>query len=136
SVNGRGEQQAACNTQRGSLPFMLLVAFCLLLDWAWRISLMQPHTIDPMEPVANRPGRRARSLAGSEHGFDSLFINETEMDAGSAIPLHTHPIEEAWVVTDGELVVRVAEEEVTVASGQVIRVPPNVPHAVRNAGPD
>src|SRR5881392_769382 len=95
---------------------------------------MQPHTIGPMEPVANRPGRRARSLAGSEHGFDSLFINETEMDAGSTIPLHTHPIEEAWVVTGGELLVRVAEEEVRVGPGQVLRVPPHVPHAVRNAG--
>jgi quercetin dioxygenase-like cupin family protein len=93
------------------------------------------HVIGPLENVPNRPGRRARSLVGSEHGFDSLFINDTEMDMGSTIPLHTHPIEEAWVVTEGELVVRVGEENVVVRSGCVLRVPPNVPHAVRNNGP-
>src|SRR5437870_13719971 len=107
--------------QGGAVGILLHVGCCLLLDWPRRSSLMHAHTLGPMEPVLNRPGRRARSLAGSEHGFDSLFINETEMDAGSTIPLHTHPIEEAWIVTDGELVVRLAEEEVTVTSGQVIR---------------
>jgi quercetin dioxygenase-like cupin family protein len=95
---------------------------------------MSVHPIGPLEDVPNRPGRRSRGLAGSEHGFDSLFIVETEMDVGSSIPLHTHPIEEAWVVTDGQLVVRLGEDTVLVPSGCVVRVPPDVPHAVRNEG--
>jgi quercetin dioxygenase-like cupin family protein len=93
------------------------------------------HVIGPFEPVPNRPGRRSRSLAGNEHGFDSLFINETEMDAGSSIPLHSHPIEEAWIVTGGQLTVRMGTEDFVVAAGHVIRVPPGVPHAVHNNGP-
>jgi quercetin dioxygenase-like cupin family protein len=96
---------------------------------------MSVFPIGPLEDVPNRPGRRARNLVGSEHGFDSVFVAETEMDAGSSIPLHTHPIEEAWVVTEGELVVRLGDENVIVPSGSVVRVPPDVPHAVRNDGP-
>ena len=95
---------------------------------------MSVYAIGPLEDVPNRPGRRSRDLAGSEHGFDSIFIAETEMDMGSSIPLHTHPIEEAWVVTDGQLVVRLGEETFVVPTGCVVRVPPNVPHAVRNEG--
>jgi quercetin dioxygenase-like cupin family protein len=95
---------------------------------------MSVHPIGPLKEVPNRPGRRARDLVGSEHGFDSLFIAETEMDVGSSIPLHTHPVEEAWVVTGGELVVRLGEDTVVVPTGCVLRVPPDVPHAVRNEG--
>ena len=88
----------------------------------------------PRRTADSRPGRRSRDLAGSEHGFDSLFIAETEMDVGSSIPMHTHPIEEAWVVTDGQLVVRLGGDTIVVPSGCVVRVPPDVPHAVRNEG--
>jgi quercetin dioxygenase-like cupin family protein len=95
---------------------------------------MSAHIIGPLEKVPNRPGRRSRDLAGSEHGFDSIFLAETEMDAGSSIPLHTHPIEEAWVVTSGELLVRLGDDSVVVPAGCVVRVPPDVPHAVRNTG--
>jgi len=95
---------------------------------------MSVYPVGPLQDVPNRPGRRSRDLAGSEHGFDSLFIAETEMDVGSSIPLHTHPIEEAWVVTEGQLLVRLGEETVVVPSGSVVRVPPDVPHAVVNEG--
>jgi quercetin dioxygenase-like cupin family protein len=92
--------------------------------------------IGPYEDVPNRPGRRSRNLIGSEHGFDSMFVSETEMDTGSTIPLHTHPIEEAWVVTAGALQVRLGDETVVVPEGCVVRVPPNMPHAVVNEGPE
>ncbi len=95
---------------------------------------MSVHELAAYDDVPNRPGRRARNLAGSEHGFDSLFIVETELDTGSSIPLHIHPVEEAWVVTAGELVVRLGEERLVVPAGSVARVPPNVPHSVVNEG--
>src|SRR5207248_3475232 len=95
---------------------------------------MSVYAIGSLENVPNRPGRRSRDLAGSEHGFDSLCRAETEMDVGSSIPLHTHPIEEAWVVTEGQLVVRLGEDNLVVPSGSVVRVPPHMPHAVRNEG--
>jgi quercetin dioxygenase-like cupin family protein len=64
-----------------------------------------------------------------------MFVTENEMDRGSAIPLHTHPVEEAWVVTEGELILTVGDETLRVRAGEVARVPPDVPHAVINDGP-
>lgn len=95
---------------------------------------MTTHQIGPWEDVPNRPGRRARNLVGTEHGFDSVFVTENEMATGSSIPRHTHPVEEAWVVTEGELVVEVGDEVIVGSAGAVVRVPPDVPHAVRVEG--
>src|SRR4051794_23175067 len=95
---------------------------------------MSVYPLDPLEDVPNRPGRRSRNLVGSEHVFDSLFVAETEMDVGARIPLHTHPAEEGGVVTAGQLVVRLGQETVVVPAGSVVRVPPEVPHAVHNEG--
>lgn len=96
---------------------------------------MSVHLLGPFEDVPNRPGRQARNLIGSEHGFDSMFVTDTTMETGSAIPLHTHPVEEGWVVTEGELVLQLGDVSVVAPSGSVVRVPPGVPHAVRNDGP-
>jgi quercetin dioxygenase-like cupin family protein len=95
---------------------------------------MSVYPIGPLEEVPHRPGRRSRNLVGSEHGFDSLFVAESEMEAGASIPLHTHPVEEAWVVTEGQLVLRLGDQTVVVPAGNVARVPPEVPHAVQNQG--
>jgi quercetin dioxygenase-like cupin family protein len=84
------------------------------------------------EDVSNRPGRRSRDLAGTVHGFDSVFVTEHEMDHGNSIPLHTHTVEEGWIVLEGELRVRIGSEWVTVPAGSVARIPPNTPHAVKN----
>jgi quercetin dioxygenase-like cupin family protein len=54
------------------------------------------------------------------------------MDQGASVPLHTHPIEEAVVVTEGALVVQLGEESITATAGSIIRIPPGVPHGLRN----
>jgi quercetin dioxygenase-like cupin family protein len=92
------------------------------------------NQVGPFQDVPNRPGRRARNLVGTEHGFDSVFVTENEMDAGSSIPRHTHPVEEAWVVMEGQLLVEVGDEVIIAGAGSVVRVAPDVPHAVRNEG--
>ena len=54
------------------------------------------------------------------------FVTENEMDHGSAIPLHTHPVEEGWVVLEGELQVQIGDEWVIVragSAGPVARIP-------------
>jgi quercetin dioxygenase-like cupin family protein len=58
------------------------------------------------------------------------------MDDGAAIPLHTHPVDEAIVVTEGELTVQVGDETIVAEAESVVRIPPDVPHAIRNRGPD
>ena len=52
------------------------------------------------------------------------------------MPLHTHPVEEAWVITEGSLTVQVGDETVNVEANSVVRIPPGVPHAVQNHGPE
>jgi quercetin dioxygenase-like cupin family protein len=96
---------------------------------------MTVHRLGDHQPISNRPGSRGRDLVGSEHGVSSFYVAELLMEAGASNPLHTHPIEEAFVVAEGALVLRVADETVVAEAESTVRIPPNVPHAVRNAGP-
>ena len=66
--------------------------------------------IGEFHAVPERPGMRTRALIATEHGFTSLFVAEFEMDQGASVPLHTHPIEEGFVVTDGALTIQLGEE--------------------------
>jgi quercetin dioxygenase-like cupin family protein len=58
------------------------------------------------------------------------------MDQGASIPLHTHPIEEGFVVTEGAVTIQLGEETITATAGSVVRIPPGVPHALRNQAID
>jgi quercetin dioxygenase-like cupin family protein len=86
-----------------------------------------------LEDVPSRPGMQARTIVGDAQGFTTLFLSEMLMQPGAAIPLHTHPTEEAFVVTDGQLSFALGDQMLTVEAESVIRIPPEVPHAVRNA---
>ena len=94
------------------------------------------HPIDDFHPVANRPGTRTRNLVATEHGFTALFVAELWMDDGASIPLHVHPVDEAIVVTEGELTVQVGDATIVADAESIVRIPPDVPHAIRNRGPD
>jgi quercetin dioxygenase-like cupin family protein len=86
-----------------------------------------------LEDVPSRPGMQARTIVGDAQGFTTLFLSEMLMQPGAAIPLHTHPTEEAFVVTDGQLSFALGDQMLTAEAESVIRIPPEVPHAVRNA---
>jgi quercetin dioxygenase-like cupin family protein len=62
---------------------------------------MTAHPLRDFQPIPTRPGQHARDLIGTEHGVTSFFVTELRMEEGDSVPLHTHPIEEAWVVTNG-----------------------------------
>jgi quercetin dioxygenase-like cupin family protein len=76
---------------------------------------------------------RARTLIGDEHGVTSFFLSEMLMQPGASIPLHTHPTEEAFVVTQGELSFVLGDRTLVAEAESVVRIPPHVPHAVHNA---
>ena len=86
-----------------------------------------------LEDVPSRPGLQARTIVGDAQGYTTLFLSEMLMQPGAAIPLHTHPTEEAFVVTDGQLAFVLGDQKLTCAAEAVVRVPPHVPHAVHNA---
>jgi quercetin dioxygenase-like cupin family protein len=97
---------------------------------------MTIRSIGEFHPVPERPGMRTRALIATEHGFTSFFVAEFEMDEGASIPLHTHPIEEGFVVTEGAVTIQLGEETITATAGSVVRIPPGVPHALRNQAID
>jgi quercetin dioxygenase-like cupin family protein len=89
--------------------------------------------VTQLEDVPSRPGMQARTIVGDEQGFTTLFVSEMLMQPGAAIPLHTHPTEEAFVVTEGQLAFVLGDQTLSFKAEAVVRVPPHVPHAVRNA---
>jgi len=97
---------------------------------------MTIHSIGEFRSTPNRPGIRTRPLIATEHGFTSFFVAEFEMDEGASVPVHTHPIEEAVVVTEGVLTIQLGEETIAARAGSIVRIPPGVPHALRNQAPD
>jgi quercetin dioxygenase-like cupin family protein len=94
------------------------------------------HHLGAIKDIPHRPGMRGRNLIGSEHGVSSLFVGELEMDHGSSIPLHTHPTEEIFVVTEGTLTMRLGDETVSAGPESVVCIPAGVPHAVINEAPE
>lgn len=63
----------------------------------------------------------------------SLFVNTA--DAGAAVPVHRHTVEEAVMMFEGRIWVRVADEEYLIGPGETVIIPPNTAHAWGNAGP-
>jgi quercetin dioxygenase-like cupin family protein len=89
--------------------------------------------VTQLEDVPSRPGMQARTIVGDAQGFTTVFLSEMLMQPGAAIPLHTHPVEEAFVVTQGRLSFVLGDQTLAADAEQVVRIPPEVPHAVRNA---
>jgi quercetin dioxygenase-like cupin family protein len=94
---------------------------------------MATKRLSDLKPVLNRPGTRSRQLIGSEHGVTSLFVDELLMESGAWIPLHTHSVEETFLVTDGALIIRIGDETFIADAESVVRIPPETPHALQNS---
>jgi HTH-type transcriptional regulator, repressor for puuD len=58
----------------------------------------------------------------------------TELQPGTAIPLHTHNVEEAVLVLDGQAAAVVGEDRVHLEAGDATWVPAGVPHRFANPG--
>jgi quercetin dioxygenase-like cupin family protein len=58
-----------------------------------------------------------------------LSLVEVMMEGGKRTPLHTHPIAESHWILEGEVRYRIADDEVDVREGDLVMVPPGMPHA-------
>ncbi len=94
----------------------------------------EPRDLGEPRPIPTRPGMSRRSFVGPDDGVRELFVEELTFEPGAQIPLHHHPIVEAFVVLDGALTVRVGQETVVVQADQTIAIPPGTPHAFVNDG--
>jgi quercetin dioxygenase-like cupin family protein len=63
---------------------------------------------------------------------DRVMLAHVYLTKGCVVPRHFHENEQVSYILDGELRFRIGqdgEEEITVRSGEVLHIPPNVPHA-------
>jgi mannose-6-phosphate isomerase-like protein (cupin superfamily) len=74
------------------------------------------------------------NLKGADHGATtSLILDHSEPGHGPR--LHAHPYDETWVVIAGHLIFEAGEERLAAGPGDIVIVPPKVPHKFTNDGP-
>ena len=89
------------------------------------------------DPDDHRPESRWRLVVdpGDDRGrVDSLALLVEEMAVGDRIPLHTHDVDEAITILDGDAETRLGDERRRVGPGAVIFIPAGAPHGTANAG--
>jgi quercetin dioxygenase-like cupin family protein len=71
---------------------------------------------------------------GAQFGEVGVSFFLTDAPPGSGPKLHTHPYAEVFVVQEGELTFTVGEETIPAVAGQIVIVPPGMPHKFVNTG--
>lgn len=70
-------------------------------------------------------------------GVTSFGINAIVLEPGQRNRIHNHRLQqEVFLVLDGTLTMLVEGEDVVVASGELVQVPPGVRRQLTNRGPD
>jgi hypothetical protein len=85
--------------------------------------VIDTRTLPIQEP---KPGWHGRFFDVGAMSF--AYYN---LDAGAALHEHSHPNEEVWNVTAGELEMTIGAETLRVGAGAVACVPPHTAHSVR-----
>ena len=75
-----------------------------------------------------------RRLITKETGAENFALRLFEMEAGGHSPLHSHPWEHEVFILEGEGLVVGGEEEKKFKAGDVIFLPPNEKHQLKNKG--
>lgn len=76
----------------------------------------------------------AYRFEGAQYGDVEVSFFLVDAPPGSGPKLHTHPYAEVFVVQEGELTFMVGAETLTAYAGQIVIVPPGVPHKFVNTG--
>ncbi len=79
-------------------------------------------------------GTTVRWLIDEKIGAKNFFMRLFEMEPGGYSPLHTHPWEHEVFILEGEGTVVSKEGEHKVGPGDVIYIPPNEKHQLKNTG--
>jgi mannose-6-phosphate isomerase-like protein (cupin superfamily) len=74
------------------------------------------------------------NLEGAEHGATvSVILDDSEPGHGPR--LHRHPYDETWVVIDGNVTFEAGDEVLHAGPGDIVIVPPEMPHKFTSEGP-
>jgi quercetin dioxygenase-like cupin family protein len=85
-------------------------------------------------PIINASTLTTGNLKGADHGATiSLILDRSEPGQGPR--LHRHPYDETWVVQEGNLTFQLGETCSKAGPGDIVIVPPGVPHKFTNDGP-
>jgi quercetin dioxygenase-like cupin family protein len=85
-------------------------------------------------PIINASTLTTGNLKGADHGATiSLILDHS--DPGQGPRLHRHPYDETWVVQEGNLTFQLGGECSKAGPGDIVIVPPGVPHKFTNDGP-
>jgi len=81
-----------------------------------------------------REGVQTRMVISAQSGATQLCVFEQWVAPGKGAPTHSHTVEEALTVREGEAEMWLGEERMTVRAGQSLIVPAGRLHGFRNAG--
>jgi quercetin dioxygenase-like cupin family protein len=85
-------------------------------------------------PFCDLARRDAKELAAGVTArtfwAEQLLLSRVSLAAGSAVPAHAHPHEQAIVVLQGALDLAIDGERHTLRAGDMFLIPGNVEHAV------
>ncbi len=71
---------------------------------------------------------------GRYYGWDNSTVQVTRMGPGHGPPMHTHPVEEIFVLVEGEGAFAIGDEVIAIKAPCIVRVPPNTPHSPISLG--
>lgn len=85
-------------------------------------------------PAINASSLPSGNLLGIDNGATiSLIFDHSEPGHGPR--LHKHTYDETWVVIEGHLTFQAGDERIDAGPGDIVIVPPEVPHKFINDGP-
>jgi len=61
---------------------------------------------------------------------ERVTVARFELKRGGVVPLHAHENEQVSIVVDGALRFKIDSRDIVVRAGEVMQIPPNVPHEV------
>ncbi len=79
---------------------------------------------------------KSRVMINSERGAIAVTLGEVIMNPGAELQMHTHQVEEAFVITKGTATVVLGNDTYTLNPSDVILAPAGVPHTLANHGKD
>lgn len=90
---------------------------------------------DKIEPFSRGNGVTTLPYVGAWNSSESsVTTGITIFGVGTAIPLHTHNVDESVLVLQGEGVVTIGETDFEVSTGMATWVPAGTPHCFKNRG--
>src|SRR4051812_35137572 len=80
------------------------------------------------------PGETSRELVGADVGGVGVCLIFVDAPPGAGPSPHQHPYEEVFITLEGEATFRAGDAEIVARAGDIVVVPPDMPHAFTNTG--